>query len=77
MICAATAFPGLFRQLASYVPGTEPCACTLIIIFDLCLLDIPSPHSRSSPHFGELFLSDRVNWYKYVSLVSLVCALRR
>ena len=52
-------FPGYalsIYQSASYVPCANPCACTFLLIFDLYLLDIPPPHSRSPPHFGGSFL---------------------
>ena len=31
----------MFHQLVSYVPGTEPCSCIFIFIFDVYLLGIP------------------------------------
>gem|GEM_PF-2445662 len=42
-----------------HVPFSSFPACT-------CLTP-PSPHSRSSPHFGERAFTDRVIWPKYVS----------
>ena len=68
---------GTFWQSVSYVPGSEPRPRTVRVIFDLPVLDIPSPHSRSSPHFGELFLSDLLIWHGYGLAVSLICALNR
>ncbi len=52
---------GHLLVLTSYVPASEPFPCTFIVIFVMYLPDSPSPLWRSSPNFGELAFSDRVN----------------
>ena len=56
----------LFPHLCRICFGRQPHLCHVpnpapsifIVMTVLYLLDIPSPHSRSSPHFGELAFSD-------------------